>query len=90
MKKMVKYGFYGILKKASYFTLLKMKPSAKPSAKKLLPPKQKQKEKKLLPSAEASAFGPPLLSTLIFLGTHVAERSDLPLRIGTDKRGVIS
>ena len=37
-----------------------MKPSARPSAKKLLPPKQKQKEKKLLPSAEASAFGPPL------------------------------
>ena len=34
-----------------------MKPSAWPSAKKLLPPKQKQKEKKLLPSAEASAFG---------------------------------
>ena len=42
------------------FHLSNIKPSAKPSAKKLLPPKQKQKEKKLLPSAEASAFGPPL------------------------------
>ena len=57
---MIKYSFYRILKKASYFTFQKMKPSAQPSAKKLLPPKQKQKEKKLLPSAEASAFGPPL------------------------------
>ena len=61
---MVKFGSYRILKKASYFTFQKMKPSAQPSAKKLLPPKQKQKEKKLLPSAEASAFGPPLVRTL--------------------------
>ena len=34
------------LKKASYFIFENMKPSAQPSAKKLLPPKQKQKEKK--------------------------------------------
>ena len=49
------------------FHLSNIKPSAKPSAKKLLPPKQKQKEKKLLPSAEASAFGPPLVDQLFGL-----------------------
>ena len=48
-------------KKFIFLKISNFKPSAKPSAQKLLPPKQKQKEKKLLPSAEASAFGPPLL-----------------------------
>ena len=62
------------LKKASYFIFENMKPSAQPSAKKLLPPKQKQKEKKLLPSAEASAFGPPLLDSDVLQKPTIAHQ----------------
>ena len=45
----------------SIFHLLNIKPSAKLSAKKASATKAEAEGKKLLPSAEALAFGPPLL-----------------------------
>ena len=55
-----KIPFKEFWKKRFRFNFFYLKPSAWPSPKKLLLPKQKQKQKKLLPSAEASAFGPLL------------------------------